>query len=312
VRSVITPPSGGGAACGPTSELRVVSQTCTSPTIAVPGAPSRVKSIVSGSTVTLYWSRPTSGGPADGYQISVGTSSGASDIINRRDVGAVTSATGTLANGQYYARVYAYNSAGVGPASSDIWFKVGARRRPGSPSGITASFQNSTVVLGWAPPAGDPEDAPTGYAIEVGSAPGRYDLAAIPTRDVTSFQAVAPPGIYFVRVRAANDLGGGGASQEIVVRAGSGPGAPTSLSALRQGALVELRWQAPSTGATLPGSYIVEVGTAPGLADRAVLRVANETRFATVAPAGVYYVRVRAVGADGVAGESSNEIVVTQ
>ena len=55
--------------------------------------------------------------------------------------------------------------------------------------------------------------------------------------------------------------------------------------------------------------YIVEAGSEPGLSNLARLQVANLTEFSTEAPAGAYYVRVRAVNERG-AGPASNEILV--
>ena len=55
--------------------------------------------------------------------------------------------------------------------------------------------------------------------------------------------------------------------------------------------------------------YLVEAGTAPGRSDVGVLNVGNVTTFSTVASPGVYYVRVRAVNAQG-AGAASNEVVI--
>ena len=43
-----------------------------------------------------------------------------------------------------------------------------------------------------------------------------------------------------------------------------------------------------------------------------MLRAGNVTSFMTTAPAGTYYVRVRAVAANGVAGDASNEVVVVR
>jgi hypothetical protein len=86
-------------------------------------------------------------------------------------------------------------------------------------------------------------------------------------------------------------------------------GRPTNLAESGTGSTVTLSWQAPSTGAS-PVGYVIEAGHAPGLANLAVLHVGNSTTFTTVAPPGIHYVRVRAKGADGSAGEASNEIVV--
>ena len=55
------------------------------------------------------------------------------------------------------------------------------------------------------------------YVIEVGSSTGGSDLLVAEVGAVTSVDTVAPPGIYFVRVRARNACGAGSASNEVVV-----------------------------------------------------------------------------------------------
>jgi len=54
---------------------------------------------------------------------------------------------------------------------------------------------------------------------------------------------------------------------------------------------------------------VVEAGSAPGLSNLAVLTIGDQTIFATTAPPGTYYIRVRSVNALGTSGPS-NEIVV--
>ena len=57
-RSIVTPPSNGGAACGTLEEQRTAAQACTDQTPTAPGAPTSFKAATSGSTVTLGWNVP--------------------------------------------------------------------------------------------------------------------------------------------------------------------------------------------------------------------------------------------------------------
>ena len=252
---------------------------------------------------------PASGGAPTGYRIWVGTST-RWEIVNGMSVGNVLSATGTLGSGTYYARVAAFNTVGdVGAiarrsASASARRNVRTARRP-SPR----RCRNSVAVLSWSAPAGDGPDSPTGYVIEAGSASGLSDVAVMAVGNQSSYQAAVPPGTYYVRVRAINELGVGDPSAEVVLQHGAGPGAPAALTDTGGGPIVRLSWHAPTTG-ELPGSYVIEAGSAPGLADLAVLRAGSATSFTTTAPAGTYYVRVRAVASNGVAGDASNEVVV--
>ena len=85
-------------------------------------------------------------------------------------------------------------------------------RNPSPPTGLAAHVSGSAVTLTWQAP-GDATD----FEVEVGMAPGattaRY---AVGDTTVTGASNV-PPGVYYVRVRARNEVGGSGPSTEIAV-----------------------------------------------------------------------------------------------
>jgi uncharacterized Zn-binding protein involved in type VI secretion len=309
VRSVVTPPVNGGAACGPLQEERVATQACTAAPTA-PGAPVNMRADVSGLTVTLSWGPDPTGGAPDAYLVSAGLSPGASNLASELPVGNVTSGSASLPHGVYYARVKAQNSLGTSADSAEVAFTIGTTRPPRQPGALTGSLQNGVATLSWSVPAHEDGASPTGYLIEAGSGPGLANLASVPVGNVTSIQAGSvPPGVYYVRVRAMNDMGLGDPSNEIVLRSAATVGAPQALTESGQDNVVQLNWQAPLTG-DIPAGYVIEAGSGPGLVDIAALRLGNVLTFATTVPPGVAYVRIRAVGADGIAGEASNEIVV--
>ena len=69
------------------------------------------------------------------------------------------------------------------------------------------------------------------------------------------------------------------------------PSAPSGLTASVTGGVVSLRWS-PSTDAT---TYVIEGGTATGLADLGVLPTGVlDTDIAGALPPGTYFLRVRA------------------
>ncbi len=176
---------------------------------------------------------------------------------------------------------------------------------PPQPPVLTATSIDNTVFASWTPaPAGG---VPSSYTLLAGSAPGTSELAAIPVRGATTFTANAPTGLYYLTVVARNGYGASAPSNEVPVQLGclAPPPAPGALSFLKAGSSVALLWGA----ALSASSYAIEAGQAPGSANLGAIPVGNATSFATAAPLGTYYVRVRAVNRCGVSGPS-NEIVV--
>lgn len=87
------------------------------------------------------------------------------------------------------------------------------------------------------------------------------------------------------------------------------PAAPVALTSAVAGATVQLSWAAGVSTATTLG-YVVDAGTAPGLANIATFDVGLQTGLSVGAvPSGTYYVRVRAANFAGTSAPS-NEVVV--
>ena len=87
------------------------------------------------------------------------------------------------------------------------------------------------------------------------------------------------------------------------------PLAVTGLVATVSGATVGLSWTATTPAASVT-RYLLEAGTAPGLANIATFDTGLQTSFsASAVPPGTYYVRVRAANHAGVSAPS-NEVVV--
>ena len=89
------------------------------------------------------------------------------------------------------------------------------------------------------------------------------------------------------------------------------PAAPTALVAAVSGTTVVLTWTPPAAGDP-PASYVLEAGSASGLANQANSDTGSSTPAlaATAVGAGTYFVRVRARNTSGTSAPS-NEIVVT-
>ena len=89
---------------------------------------------------------------------------------------------------------------------------------------------------------------------------------------------------------------------------GAVPSAPTNLVAQVVGSTVVLTWTPSAAGPVL--GYRLEAGSASGLNNLANGVIGPTPSFtATLVPNGTYFVRVRAIGADGESGPS-NEVVV--
>jgi peptidyl-Asp metalloendopeptidase len=182
-----------------------------------PPAPTGLSASVVGTTVTLSWSATPS---ATAYTLYAGSAPGASNIIGGMALGSATSVTFTgVPAATYYWRVVASNAGGSGPPSADASVTVGSCTPPGPPTGFTYSVGAGRVVtLSWGTPLSG--SGPFSYNIEVGSASGLANLLAAPLGNITGGSVVAPPGTYFVRIRATNacaPLGGPASVEQVIV-----------------------------------------------------------------------------------------------
>jgi hypothetical protein len=115
-----------------------------------------------------------------------------------------------------------------------------------------------------------------------------------------------------VRVRAVNGAGAGPASTEIALTVGAGgivaPDPPANLFAMMSGSRLVLSWDG-AFGGGAPVDYLVEAGTATGLANIATIPVNRLAFTYDPVPNGFYFLRVRARNAAGVS-DSSNEVMI--
>ena len=171
-------------ASGPSNEVRLVVGNV------APGAPSGLSGGASGSTLSLSWIAPTTGGAPTAFMIEAGSATGLSDIASFSTGSAATSfGAGGVPNGRYFLRVRGTNAGGTGPASNEVVVIVGPAA-PGAPSGLTWSSAGSTISLWWtAPTTGG---APAAYTIEAGTNSGLANLASFSTGNAaTSYSAGA-------------------------------------------------------------------------------------------------------------------------
>jgi hypothetical protein len=204
----------------------IITSNAVPPSGLPPGAPTGLRAIVSGSSVSLSWNAAMGGGAATSYVLEAGSAPNAANIANVDTTSTLTSFSAVgVPPGTYFLRVRSRNQSGTSPPSNEVSIVVGGAsgpcNLPTAPGGLIGSVTGAIVTLSWSPAGGQF----TTYVIEAGSASGGSNLANFATGGVaTTLVATGPPGTYFVRVRARNACGTGPASNEIVVILGSSAG----------------------------------------------------------------------------------------
>lgn len=180
---------------------------------------------------------------------------------------------------------------------------------PGAPSGLTAASTAAGLQFSWSPPTSG--GAPTAYVLEAGVSPGTTAVA-LPSATSSLLVPGAPAGVFFLRVKAVNGFGTGPASAEIVLTLGSGgtvaPNPPSNLFVWTSGGRLTMTWAAPSSG-TVPTGYVVEAGTASGLANIASINVTGRSFVFDPVPNGFFFLRVRSRSAAGL-GAPTSEVMI--
>jgi predicted phage tail protein len=181
----------------------------------------------------------------------------------------------------------------------------GGPRVPPPPVALTAQAAGPSVSIQWSPDTGWP---PTSYFVDVGSSPGASNIGTFPTAAPSLSATGVPDGRYYLRVRAANEAGVSGPSAEAVLTVGCAPPLPpTLLAPVVNGTSVTLAWQPSPTAGV---SYTIVAGSTSGASNLAQIPVGAATTLSAVAPAGRYFVRVRAVTPCGVADSNEIELLV--
>ena len=195
----------------PSNEIVVVVGTPTAP----PDPPAGLAASASGSTVTLTWNAPATGGPPSSYIIEAGSSPGLSNLADfSTGTAATTYVAGGVGAGAYSIRVRSSNAGGVSGPSNEVLLLVGTCAPPSPPASLGAFVNAPNVTLGWVASIGA-----TSYQLQVGSRAGVSDLLDTDLQSAaTSLRAFnVAPGTYFVRVRGNNGCGQSAASNEVVV-----------------------------------------------------------------------------------------------
>lgn len=178
---------------------------------------------------------------------------------------------------------------------------------PDAPTTLTVTVSGASLQLAWTPATTGA--AATGFAVAVGTAPGATTLPVQTTAATSLIVAVPSSGTYYARVQAVNAAGSSVASPEveaIVSLIGGRPGRTPRPRAWTSGRALFMEWDAPSGGDPVTG-YLLEAGSAPGLANLAVLPLSAARSFSTGVPVGTFWLRVRAFNGEGM-GDPSDDV----
>jgi glucose/arabinose dehydrogenase len=190
------------------------------PNSGVPDPPRDLHVVVSGSIAVVRWNAPREGAVPSQYQLEAGSAAGASNLA----VVSVNASLNLLSfaglpPGTYFVRLRAIGQSGASAPSEEVVVVVsatGCTTSPPAPLGLAAIVNGRAVRLVWDEPA--TANGPVDLLIEAGSQPGVANLAIFAVDGTLRVITVAaPPGTYFVRLRARNACGTSAPSEEIVV-----------------------------------------------------------------------------------------------
>ncbi len=214
-----------------------------------PGAVQNVSATVDNGGVVLQWSAPADNGGSTILRYEVRSAEGASVPEGTPWIrtGTFTSfAFRQLTNGTRYSfEVRAVNAQGAGPVAQ---LQATPGLPPSAPQSLTATADDSGVVLRWSAPADDGGSTIL-LRYEVRSAEGTSVPEGTPwisngTLTSRAFPQLTNGTRYSFEVRAVNAWGEGPAAR---IQATPGqPSAPQSLTAAAEDTGVVLRWSAPA------------------------------------------------------------------
>ena len=215
----------------------------------VPGMPSISTSTLSGTTLTINFAAPTTGGAPTGYEFSTTATTWSTlsyTTSGANLVGTVSNVSPSLTT--YYIR--AINASGSGTSATGS-VSGGTPTVPGMPSISTSTLSGTTLTINFAAPTTG--GTPTGYEFSATGTTAWTTLSISGTSPylvgtVTSFSG----SVFYIR---AVNASGNGASVTGSVSGGSPsiPGVPSLTSATLSGTTLTVNFTAPSSGGTPTG-----------------------------------------------------------
>jgi hypothetical protein len=267
---------------------------------------SALRAHVFGQTVRLDWTHPETPG-LQGSVLEAGFTPGGLSIS--LPMGGATSFEAVVPSGVYFVRVRAMVNGAPAPPSNEVVLSVGAAASPTAPGNLLAYASGGEVRLAWHNAATG--GLRTGVRIEA-LTPGLAPLVSIDLPpNAETFSTAAPAGMYLVRIRSVGPSSVSHASNAVLLtvpEACAVPAPPRQLSVTASGSMVTIEWRLGDVGSAAPGGFVLEAGHAPGSPFVSLPLAARA--FHGTAPAGTYYVRVRAVSACGTSAPSEERRLV--
>jgi hypothetical protein len=194
-------------------------------------------------------------------------------------------------------RGFTIENLGTTSAAFAITWSLRSALSPSAPGVVIGRTQFDTLQPGFVYPRSNTSASLT---VPPAASPGTYFLmAAVEAADD------GPAVNYFPW---SNSFAFSGYSIAVNAGASSAPSAPTALGASAVGSVVTVSWGAPIGGGAVT-DYLLEAGTAPGLANLYNASVGLTTSLSAVAGPGTYYIRVRARNGAGVSPPSAEAVV---
>ncbi len=242
------------------------------------------------ATVTATLKNPTTA------LVSWQTTNAVNVTINGVSVGLNGSQTLAVSTTTTFTLVATGSGGATVTRSATVVVSPPATGAPSAPTNMASTVSGTRVNFSWrAPTAGATPDR---YLVDVGlSGTTRMLASGYPVGNVLSVSANLPKGRYNARVRAANAAGVSGYSNLVSFKVGRTLASPKGLTARWVGSTAIISWTVASADGSVentPTSYVLEAGTAEGMADVATVNLGNTTTFSAPIPSGTYYVRVRA------------------
>jgi hypothetical protein len=273
---------------------------------ALPAPPTLTIEHLRSNRLLLNWA-PQAGGGVTSWVIRGAVAGGAVTDLVSVEPSQRAWPSPPLPPGSYEVEVVAVNAAGRSAPSNRVRFSLNVSERPAPPIDLAAAVVGDRISLSWAASPQGP--APSGYVVEGADASGVNFVAVASTTMPSLIIPDAPIGTWHVRVRAHTAGGTSEPSAPVILTTAActtPPAAPASVWTVRTALTTTLRWSPPAGHAVR--DYIVDVGTALGVADLGQFVVAGEIQeFSGVALSSpvTAIVQVRARNACGISLPSS-------